>query len=138
MATFSLLVKEGTDKKDLFQNWSLLISNCRCHSISSFHLYTLWLCKLRCWISSRYKIKTFNQQCLFYAKKYSFFNEWRKSNTDLIAYCLLIYILYWKKVEFRKINSKCKFDKDNKFKMYNLTKIMNSKWKFNKDNRFKM
>lgn len=56
------------------------------------------------------------------------------------SHCVLFANLYTvlKKVEFRKINSKCKFDKDNKFKMYNLTKIINSKCKFNKDNEFKM
>lgn len=54
--------------------------------------------------------------------------------------CVLSANLYTvlKKVEFRKINSKCIFDKNNKFKMYNLTKIINSKWKFNKDNKLKM
>lgn len=56
------------------------------------------------------------------------------------SHCALFANLYTvqKKVEFKKINSKYKFNKGSTFKMYNLIKIINSKCKFNKDNEFKM
>lgn len=130
--------KEGTDIKDLFQNWSLLISTAFviAYLPSSYTHYDY--VNYDAEFHQGIKIKMLST-VFFLCQEVMLFHGWRKSNTDLIAHCFAgLYTVLKKKFDLRKLIQNVNLIKVIKFKMYHLIKIINSKCKFNKDNEFKM